>query len=71
MEKQKLGFDHDKKYIKKSAMNYAVIYFKSKSKELTSVLTLEGIKMVEMYTILRKNLIERDEQLMLAARRNV
>lgn len=52
-------------------MNYAIIYFKNKSKELTSILTIEGIKMVEMYTFLRKNLIKRDEQLMMAARRNV
>lgn len=42
-------------------MNYAIIYFKNKSKELTSILTLEGIKMIEMYTFLRKNLITRDE----------
>ena len=52
-------------------MNYAIIYFKNKSKELSNILTMESLKMVEMYTFLRKNLIERDDQLMMAARRNV
>jgi hypothetical protein len=42
-------------------MNYAIIYFKNKSKELSSILTMESLKMVEMYTFIRKNLIERDE----------
>jgi hypothetical protein len=71
LQQQKIGYEHEKRVIKKSAMNYAIIYFKNKSKELTSILTIEGIKMVEMYTFLRKNLIKRDEQLMMAARRNV
>jgi hypothetical protein len=55
-------------------MNFAIIYFKNKSKELSSILTMESLKMVEMYTLtmeslkmvemytfIRKNLIERDE----------
>jgi len=42
-------------------MNFAIIYFKNKSKELSSILTMESLKMVEMYTFIRKNLIERDE----------
>ena len=42
-------------------MNYAIIYFKNKSKELTNILTIEGIKMIEMYTFLRRNLIQRDD----------
>ena len=42
-------------------MNYAIIYFKNKSKELSSILTMESLKMIEMYTFIRKNLIERDE----------
>jgi hypothetical protein len=42
-------------------MNYAIIYFKNKSKELSNILTMESLKLVEMYTFLRKNLIERDD----------
>ena len=49
------------KNVKKSAMNYAIIYYKNKSKELTSIFTSEGIKLLEKYTFLRKHLLERDE----------
>ena len=50
-----------KKNIKKSALNYAIIYYKNKSKELTNIFTKEGVKILGKYTIIRKNLIERDE----------
>jgi len=52
-------------------MNYAIIYYKNKSLELTSIFTNEGIKLLEKYTYLRRHLLERDEMLMLAARRSV
>lgn len=61
IQQAKIVFDQEKKVIKKSAMNYAIIYFKNKSKELTNILTIEGIKMIEMYTFLRRNLIQRDD----------
>jgi hypothetical protein len=51
----------EKKIYKKSAISYAIIYFKNKSKELTNILTMEGIKMLEMYTFLRRNLLHRDD----------
>ena len=62
-ELSKINYNNDleKKNIKKSAMNYAIIYYKNKSKELTSIFTQEGIKLLEKYTFLRKNLLERDE----------
>lgn len=52
-------------------MSYATIYFNNRSRELTSILTFECINMMERYTFLRRNLISRDEQLMMAARRNI
>jgi hypothetical protein len=61
----------EKKNIKKTAMNYAIIYYKNKSRELTNIFTTEGIKLLEQYTFLRRQLLDRDEQLMLAARRSV
>jgi len=51
----------EKKNIKKTAMNYAIIYYKNKSRELTNIFTLEGIKLLEQYTFLRRQLLERDE----------
>lgn len=54
-------FDIEKRNIKKSAINYAIIYYKNKSKELTGIFTKEGIKLLEKYTFIRKNLLERDE----------
>lgn len=70
---KKLNFKHEqeKKQIKQTAMNYAIIYYKNKSQELTSIFTNEGIKLLEKYTYLRRHLLERDEMLMLAARRSV
>ena len=50
----------EKKQIKKAAMNYAILYYKNKSKELTNIFTIESIKMLEKYTYLRRHLIERD-----------
>ena len=61
MQKQKLFFETEKKRIKKSAINYAIIYYKNKSKELTNIFTKEGIKILEKYTFVLKNLLERDE----------
>ncbi len=42
-------------------MNYAIIYYKNKSIELTNIFTTEAIKLLEKYTYLRRNLLERDE----------
>ena len=61
MSKINIIHDQEKKNIKKSAMNYAIIYYKNKSRELTNIFTNEGIKLLEKYTFLRKNLLERDE----------
>ena len=61
----------EKKQIKKAAMNYAILYYKNKSKELTNIFTIESIKMLEKYTYLRRHLIERDQQILIAANRNV
>lgn len=65
--------DHDieKKQIKKAAMNYAILYYKNKSRELTNIFTSESIRMLEKYTYLRRHLMERDQQILLAANRNV
>ena len=52
--------DIEKKQIKKAAMNYAILYYKNKSRELTNIFTAESIKMLEKFTYLRRNLIERD-----------
>ena len=55
--------DHDieKKQIKKAAMNYAILYYKNKSRELTNIFTSESIRMLEKYTYLRRHLMERDQ----------
>ena len=63
--------DIEKKKIKKTALNYAIIYYKNKSKDLTDIFTKEGIKLLEQYTFLRRELIQRDEQFMLATSRAV
>ena len=52
--------DIEKKQIKKAAMNFAILYYKNKSRELTNIFTAESIKMLEKFTYLRRNLIERD-----------
>ena len=41
------------------------------SKDLTDIFTKEGIKLLEQYTFLRRQLIQRDEQLMLATSRAI
>lgn len=71
IDRQKDKFEIDKKHIKKNAMNYAIIYYKNKSKELTNIFTSEGIKLLEKYSFLRKNLFEREELLMIASKRMV
>ena len=60
--------EHERVRLRKSAINYAVIYFNNRSRDLTNQMTSEGIHMIERYTFLRKNLILRDEQLTMAAR---
>jgi hypothetical protein len=37
----------EKNKIKKTALNYAIIYYKNKSKDLTDIFTKEGIKLLE------------------------
>lgn len=39
--------DAETKKIKKTALNYAIIYYKSKSRDLTEIFTQEGIKLLE------------------------
>lgn len=70
---KKMIIDHDieKKQIKKAAMNYAILYYKNKSRELTNIFTSESIRMLEKYTFLRRHLMERDQQILIAANRNV
>jgi hypothetical protein len=41
-------------------MNYAILYYKNKSRELTNIFTSESIRMLEKYTYLRRHLMERD-----------
>ena len=59
----KIRQDHekDKKRIKEAALSYAINYYKSKSKDLTSVFTKEGLRMLSKYTFLRRTLLRRDE----------
>ena len=71
IEKIKIIHEAEKKKIKKTALNYAIIYYKNKSKDLTDIFTKEGIKLLEQYTFLRRQLIQRDEQLMLATSRAI
>lgn len=61
----------EKRLIKKSAVTYAITYYKNKSKELTQIFTTEGLRMLEKYTQLRRHLIERDDQLKMAAARTI
>jgi len=42
------------------ALNYAIEYFKTKSKELISLFTNESMKMLQQYTFLREQLVGRD-----------
>jgi hypothetical protein len=58
-----IAHEHEKKGIKKVSLDFAIDYFKSKSKELISLFTNEGIKMLAQYTFLRDQLITRDELL--------
>ena len=64
-------YEAEKNKIKKTALNYAIIYYKNKSKDLTEIFTKEGIKLLEQYTFLRRELIKRDEQLVLATSRAI
>ena len=59
------------KMIKKSAMNYAILYFKNKLSELTSTFTKEGMKLLQRYSLLRKHLIDRDDIILKQTRRSV
>ena len=70
-EKMKKIYEAEKNKIKKTALNYAIIYYKNKSKDLTDIFTKEGIKLLEQYTFLRRELIKRDEQLVLATSRAI
>ena len=67
MARQSKDFAQEKRLIKKAAVSYAITYYKGKSKELTRLFTEEGLRMLEKYTHLRKNLLVRDDQLKMAA----
>lgn len=60
LEKINLAHENEKKGIKQVALNYAIEYFKTKSKELISLFTNESMKMLQQYTFLREQLIGRD-----------
>ena len=57
--------------IKKSALNYAILYFKSRSDEQSKIFTNEAMKILKKYSILRVTLEDRDSQLSLASQRNI
>ena len=59
------------KNIKKSALNYAILYFKSRSDEQSKIFTNEAMKVLKKYSVLRVTLEDRDTQLSLASQRNI
>ncbi len=63
--------ENEIKNIKKSALNYAILYFKNRSDEQCKIFTNETIKILKKYSILRVTLEERDAQLSLASQRNI
>ena len=46
IDKMKTAHDNEKKSIKQVALNYAIEYFKTKSKELIMLFTNESMKML-------------------------
>jgi hypothetical protein len=63
--------ENEIKNIKKSALNYAILYFKSRSDEQSKIFTNEAMKILKKYSILRVTLEDRDSQLSLASQRNI
>jgi hypothetical protein len=49
----KAAHEAEKKGIKQSSLQYAIDYFKTKSKELIQLFTNEAMKMLQQYTFLR------------------
>ena len=63
--------ENEIKNIKKSALNYAILYFKSRSDEQSKIFTNEAMKVLKKYSVLRMTLEDRDTQLSLASQRNI
>lgn len=63
--------ENEIKNIKKSALNYAILYFKSRSDEQSKIFTNEAMKVLKKYSVLRVTLEDRDTQLSLASQRNI
>lgn len=63
--------ENEIKNIKKSALNYAILYFKNRSDEQCKIFTNEAMKILKKYSVLREALSERDDQLSLASQRNI
>ena len=63
--------ENEIKNIKKSALNYAILYFKSRSDEQSKIFTNEAMKVLKKYSVLRVALEDRDTQLSLASQRNI
>ena len=64
-------FAQERKFIKNASIAYAISYYKNKSIDLTKIFTQEGLRMIEKYTFLRRQLVQRDEQLRRAAMKSI
>ena len=53
--------ENEIKNIKKSALNYAILYFKNRSDEQCKIFTNEAMKILKKYSVLRVALSERDD----------
>ena len=55
--------DADKKLVKKQALDYAISYFKEKSNELITLYTLESMKLLKQYSIIRNEWLDHAHKL--------
>lgn len=71
VEKMKQSHELEKKNIKNVALTYAIDYFKKKTKDLVTLFTNEGMKMLTQYSFLREQLFQRDDMLKRCARYSI
>ena len=66
--KLKTTFESVKKNIKKVALDHAVEYFKQKSGELSTLFTNETIKLLNQYTHIRDDSVNKDKIISLSTK---